>query len=120
MKAQELRIGNLIYNNGVRIIDAHDIMICDRNSDSFNNRNSPIPLTEDWLLKCGLRSKKKKLRGGYIKFTLLNNLFIETERNFVLMKPWIIISRCEYVHQLQNLYFALTGEELIINYPSKS
>ena len=35
----------------------------------------------------------------------------ETERHFIMLDNKII-ANCKYVHQLQNLYFALTGEEL--------
>ena len=73
----------------------------------------PIPLTEEWLVKFGFKIEGKTWgntnyskdfsgiwlqdRGELYKCTISNgNKHIEIR----------------YVHQLQNLYFALTGEEL--------
>jgi len=77
------------------------------------NQCEPIPLTEEWLLKL-----------GFIK-SPLNDTDFETEYLYQLNNPMIILNeergfffvdacnkQLEYVHQLQNLYFALTGEEL--------
>ncbi len=66
----------------------------------------PIPLTEDILLKCGLlkTSIGTFLLGSY-ELVSYNNHY-----NVSVFKGKI----CElsHLHQLQNLYFALTGEEL--------
>jgi hypothetical protein len=64
----------------------------------------PIPLTEEWLIKLG--AKKDKIDNTYY----LPELEIMLP-NFFRYKT-SMISRIDYVHQLQNLYFALTGEEL--------
>jgi hypothetical protein len=117
MKATELRIGNkVLYKNGII-----DVIIISGISYSFGkydvtinpNRKwimvdiktiSPIPLTEEWLLKFGFESL---LSGaGYVKN--------RTEIGYNHNGFYIITSglKIEYVHQLQNLYFALTGEEL--------
>jgi len=64
----------------------------------------PIPLTEEWLIKLG--AKKDKIDNTYY----LSELEIMLP-NFFRYKT-SIISRIDYVHQLQNLYFVLTGEEL--------
>lgn len=70
----------------------------------------PIPLTEEWLIKFGF----KKWKNGEM-FSV---------KNFIIY--WKAKSKCygygkshlqlkiKYVHQLQNLYFALTDEELTI------
>jgi hypothetical protein len=54
----------------------------------------PIPLTEDLLLKCGFADYSDD---GSKRIALIKDLEIKCP---------------EYLHQLQNLYFALTGEEL--------
>ena len=62
----------------------------------------PIPLTEEWLLKFGFRESNKylfKYKLGLKKRG--DNYFYDN------------IS-IKHVHQLQNLYFALTGEELTL------
>jgi uncharacterized protein YukJ len=75
----------------------------------------PIPITEEWLLKFGftrIKSKTTYCDDGFIDVWnkdgfLLDDkgVLIEYTENFV---------RIYYVHQLQNLYFALQGEELSI------
>jgi hypothetical protein len=66
----------------------------------------PIPITEEWLLKFG--AKKDKIDNTYY----LNELEIMLP-NFFRYKT-SMIRRIEYVHQLQNLYFALISEELTL------
>ena len=133
MKATELRIGNYLYyeatthvvsgilgnrvyswwvKDGKAVIeyetkDVGGAQVENPYIDNIN-RYEPIPLTEEWLLKFGFKSKSygygdsewKQWNNG--KITL--NGFRETLSGV----------DCEYIHQLQNLYFALTGEELEI------
>ncbi len=72
---------------------------------------SPIPLTEEWLLKLG---------GVWLvqepnRYNFYNNVFVTVIEDSFLY--WITeFETCvevKYVHQLQNLYFALTDEERI-------
>ena len=103
MKASELRIGNLIHNkqgNIVYVNTNHLTLLL----YGIENEFKPIQLTEEWLLKLG--AKKDKIDNTYY----LSELEIMLP-NFFRYKT-SIISRIDYVHQLQNLYFALTGEEL--------
>ena len=85
MKVEELRIGNWIK-------DGHE----------FN----PIPLTEEWLLKFGF--KKISEIGDYSNGNMTVILAI-SNKIYTLKRK-----RINHVHQLQNLYFALTGEELTL------
>lgn len=114
MKANELRIGNLVY--GVithRVIKSINE---DYYTDTYNNSTlirdaKPIPLTEEWLVKFGW------------ELTPLNASFKRYNRKSGFMiievyddnKFWAEYIYVKYVHQLQNLYFALTGEELTIS-----
>jgi len=112
MKANELRIGNLVaYEPTIDdweeiIVKCGNIIQCEISPDSF----IPIPLTEEWLLKFGFEKND-------------NNQFILMEGSVDILfnkdlNGWTCdginfsINMTEYVHQLQNLYFALTGEEL--------
>lgn len=71
---------------------------------------NPIPLTPEWLERCGLHKKfwnsdkDLKLEIYENKAYIGNNFSTNAS----------IIHNINYVHQLQNLYFALTGEELQI------
>jgi len=109
MKAAELRIGNWINYLGsgeVQIKDAKALFNSMEQFDYPYPKVSPIPLTEEWLIKFGFDGQ------DYNLFT------IELSRNqFMILKDeWLIVisNNCKYVHQLQNIYFALTGEELTI------
>lgn len=71
-----------------------------------------IPLTEEWLLKFGLEERYVKNEWSWH----LNkwNSYTEirkTEGGFKFLDGYPEI---KYVHQLQNIYFALTGEELML------
>ena len=72
----------------------------------------PIPLTEDWLKRLGLTQYSRETYNiGLIWVEYYNSTEWE-----VSLTTDCYPSDIQYVHQLQNLYFALTGEELkIIN-----
>lgn len=88
----------------------------------------PIPLTEEWLLKFGFEiSRYQKPRGqicgielyagwdyAFIRVGFKTDFIIRFYKGRFKLEPFY---SCEikHVHQLQNLYFALTGEELKIN-----
>jgi hypothetical protein len=81
----------------------------------------PIPLTEEWLFKFGfyLRdgfSNTFKLNVEKHKYDCSEITYSEKEGLFRFsngqQKGTTLIPHIKYVHQLQNLYFALTGEEL--------
>lgn len=111
MNANELRIGNLVYFLGnVHEIeglskrlrpDVGHFLLSNIEHAQKGFHLKPIPLTEEWLVKFGFKKGSK----GWFK-TLSNN----HKFNFYMYK-----NLCSNVHQLQNLYFALTGEELTIN-----
>ena len=107
IKANELRTTNLVYacKGG---IETRVGMIAHGTVNTFE----PIPLTEEWLLKLGLSKRLGEFRKE-----------MENERIFILhlfggeyyyanTEAFIEI---KYVHQLQNLYFALCGKELKLN-----
>ena len=103
MRVEELRIGNYYSNGFLEYVVDFNVFY---DNDLHKTTLHPIPLTEEWLLKFGF----EKLEGWDDTFFFqLNNVQI-TDYN---------VSGYDYdsfnirhVHQLQNLYFALTGEEL--------
>ena len=130
MKATELRIGNLInHDNGhvywsVDSISNYelDITIDDHQGDItvccvIYKSVQPIPLTEEWLLKFGFEKDEDN------DFYLDASYFDICYQN----KKWYLrqdgelfdLIDIDYVHQFQNLYFALTGEELKIKESEK-
>lgn len=125
IKGNDLRIGNFVFypsvdlDNGNQIkeitkVDGNDIKCQD-----IRAIFEPIPLTEEWLLRVGFvlgfdvftefyHNKKVKIylnefdgltdKGTWLCLLFGNNIGVNIK----------------YVHQLQNLYFALTGEELTV------
>jgi hypothetical protein len=130
MKPTDFRIGNYV-NNKERL----DIVTCLEYitfEDITNVRGQyyevfipePIPLTEEWLLKFGFKHQNKydlesnlyskKLNSKYY-FTIYSKTeTLDFKTKFI---GWKVLNigfdlKIDFVHQLQNLYFALTNEEL--------
>lgn len=109
MNVRELRIGNLIMTSKPE-------QVCDVMCDSVSTMSGtytldeiePIPLTEEWLLSFGFQKDKD---GVCTKLGVL--FWLESGRLQIADGYTSLINcPCAYVHQLQNLYFALTGNEL--------
>lgn len=111
----ELRIGNYTDKGCVTALPmgrqhSEWNIECDYHDYDFEEIN-PIPLTEDWLLRFGF--EKKETNFGYSKETEEGNIFINNYFVFNFDGFNIAMStELKSVHQLQNLFFALTGEEL--------
>jgi hypothetical protein len=77
----------------------------------------PIPLTVEWLERFGFRQEVSTWRGVWM---LDRTMMVrrEPEDDSYYMAPFYPQGKCKYVHQLQNLFQALTGEELIIKAPN--
>jgi hypothetical protein len=109
MEAKELRIGNYASNGeNVMLVDCHTIY---DNTVIFNGLKS-IPLTEEWLLKFGF--KKGTIENDNWAFTIF---FYDIWRVIYKEKKGygsadVYLENFWSVHQLQNLYFALTNKEL--------
>ena len=112
MNIKELRIGNII--KGFTTEEVRSI------GDQIVNLYrvgcySPVELTEDWLIKFGFKKVQEDKYGCHYEneecWVYLNHggfdleLITDDER-FNLLRTY------KYVHQLQNLYFAITGKEL--------
>jgi len=125
MKAEELRIGNIveyyITDNTderkewweVTKIDVHDLESLSQTNDPDYR---PIPLTEDWLLMAGFETR------GDFNITTFYKGENPITKDYLFSLVWLKNNpepfyrngyhKIKYVHQLQNLYFALTGNEL--------
>jgi hypothetical protein len=117
MKATEFRIGNIVYVKG-KVDELSGIADNDYYSTGYghgvwDDDIEPIPLTEEWLLKFGFNYIDDdgaylalKYRGFYIHSDDSDEFSIAT----IKVQDFRIVIK--HVHQLQNLYFALTGKEL--------
>jgi hypothetical protein len=106
MDIKELRVGNLLYNGFNELIEVKNIS--HYNTSGFLLETlKPIELTEEWLQKFGFELYDSvEFRHFYRKNDFdLNQDYQPIDFDCIEIK---------YVHQLQNLYFALTGKELEI------
>ena len=110
MKANELRIGNFIYNERNEIFKVNWI------TEMIESQSNAIPLTEEWLLKFGFTRHHDDYYNDIIFIkNVVNNYEFEWGVYPITLNSGVQINNrtlLKHVHQLQNLYFALTGEEL--------
>jgi len=121
--ANELRLGNYceyyIEDNMKKSdpgfwvknkIDLQDIECCLNNKEHFDKYYRTMPLTAELLEKCGFEKANDNF-GGY-----LSPLY-KVGRIRINDNEWYnscFYTTVKYLHQLQNLIFALTGTELEI------
>jgi hypothetical protein len=123
MKATELRIGNYVYDKygrvqevlsietectiedkAIRYVKYYNIV------ESIENTN-PIPLTEEWLLKFGFKVEDNSWFKNKDLITL--ERYDNRDWDVFYSNTYEVHLRViNHVHQLQNLYFALTNKEL--------
>lgn len=108
MKANELRIGNYVKSNDVNMAPYFIVTasFLKQNENEMSWFIDPIPLTEEWLLKFGFECVYTYDDHHY---------YLDSKHGFSLDRSFQHLDceyDIEYVHQLQNLYFALTGKEL--------
>jgi hypothetical protein len=129
MKANELRLGNWIeFNNFIsppnnlqvtpRMFRQLGMDLSENLDLELSGYHKPIPLTEEWLLRMGFEINKRPSKDIYIEFNprmaILFNQGNVGEMDLIQDGKFISFKHghIKYVHQLQNLYFALTNEEL--------
>ena len=130
MKTNELRIGNFVKDNifiyKVASVDFHsiygeidnvfnykDAAVEDTYKSGYYNLQieniEPVLLTEEWLLKFDWFS----IDEGRYTFRDIEYYTISNEGSLYFMGNYTCTD-IKYVHQLQNLYFAMTDNELTI------
>jgi hypothetical protein len=101
MKINEIRIGNYVYDDdGVYQINEHFYILLHRNIEEIK----PIPINQDWIKYF----KYNFLKYGFPNISVNWGVFEEV-CNFVIDGYRI---KLDYVHELQNLYFSITKNEL--------
>ena len=114
--ANELRVGNYARSQNGKVFE----MTYERFRAMLRIRDrdlKPIPISEDWMLEFG--AEKEIYEEGsdeyYLiirrdKFSIIwesdDNVYCDISENVFKLK---------YVHTMQNMYYALEGEELKIN-----
>ncbi len=129
MTPQELRIGNYVLEqngqeittiasitqpeNGIFEYEVNDVdgMFIQVPEDEIE----PIPITEDWLMEFGFLNGNKQSQCDmwgcwyYDDFKII----VDKDGNFEA-DVYVAELFLKYIHQLQNLYFSLTGDELTL------
>ncbi|QWT88133.1 hypothetical protein KBP46_10025 [Chryseobacterium sp. PCH239] len=114
---QELRLGNWININGNPFqIEMPDFnLIVNKNGKSTYE---PIELNEDWLLKFGFDSNNVAYKIDNDRFVFELYFYDAWNLNYVEKEKFgngsVELSGYWKIHELQNLFFTLTGEELKI------
>jgi len=130
VKPQDLRLGNLILHElfgAVEVIaiykNSYDVTRDGKTKEWFTGLGCKgIALTEEWMLKAGFEIRESLSYKEYFIGTneithdwLFSLTWIKNpERIDAINAPFYNNGRhtVQYVHQLQNIYFALTGKEL--------
>ena len=116
MKANELRIGNWINDsNDIVKAELYHIQSLLDGLDDFGG----VPLTEEWLVKFGF----EKNTGLYNNYSMVFDEYMCSVQivdgvwlfsNDVSDAGCYVFTDFKYVHELQNLVFALSKQELKI------
>ena len=124
MEAKELRIGNLVYDT--RTVGDRTGLPPVRNKTKITSIEEgsvyryiePIPLTPEILEKAGFVTSEElsyktvyNLKGVEISLIKDKRILFDVDNGDFVFG----FTKIKYIHQLQNLYFALTGEELEVN-----
>jgi hypothetical protein len=136
MEVQELRIGNYLTIDGVLVrvrsvysftngsfknnegtVEAYryDSIFEPKKISAGINRFEPIPLTKEWLVKFGFTYSDDidNLNRDFIKGIFYVQEHLDCN-DFICCNTIRSFTQLKHVNQLQNLYFALTNQELTI------
>ncbi len=120
MGISEFRINNLVAYNGKNqkpgritaiiddLIDGLGYLQIDfvRTKKYWEASLIPIPLNDDWLKRCKFKFKELGFDSFSVGIGMSSGIVHFYIGNYAI--------KIEFVHQLQNIYFSLTGKELII------
>jgi hypothetical protein len=117
MKATELRIGNLVIEDETQQVGQVDLVIIGIIERELNHTYKPIPLTKEWLDRFNMFNGKEYAygnyslrRGNYATSEILDHGWSIGIYN---SEGWMFLVCVKYVHQLQNVIFALTAGDVL-------
>ena len=116
LESRQLRIGNLLLGRGAvsQVLEVYENHIKTEKENKIPMRIvQGVPLTEEWLLRFGFEKMDRNSKQGVLStYQKKGNKFHVTNSGHVVYGFKHL--HINYVHQLQNLIFALTGEELTL------
>jgi len=124
IKVTDLRTGNHLEYlmsgapNGFQPykVDWQDLKWCEDDNDCFNKKHRGVAITDSFLYENGFKNylgKKgimKYFFGCYIELVPKDNVynvFYSNDKNNL-----VELREIKYVHELENLFFGLTGNEI--------
>jgi len=120
---RELRIGNKVASpkHGLAIATIQGmatnniVMLEEVSTYDFFSDIEPIPVTADWLLNAGFVDEGSHDYGNHHWVHNSLNVGFDGEA-FYYVDDWGVhyLGICKYIHQFQNHYYCMTGEELTI------
>ena len=127
--SKDLRIGNLVMVNQKMAQGTFSVVRISSNTVYVNTMRPidlsldeihPIPITEEMLIEFGWIWNKdcnsfEKHPNGDARMNLTYNSPSGSWTMFNYVLKALIANKIFYIHQLQNLFYALTGQELTIN-----
>jgi hypothetical protein len=109
----EGKIGYVSPNIDNRVEPFEDDVVEKDTPHKFLEEFESIPLSPEVLEKCGFKQNRSLIDGKY--WQIEGKLRIESKGDEFWFKSEEGKANLHYFHQLQNLYFALTGGELEVN-----
>ena len=132
MEKNQIRIGNIVYDS---LNQSYDIVIGINNNDTVD---FPFELNNDICFIDGIKINSDIIKTlGFIQDNPTEEFYVKTynnslDKNYIKMtmffanNKWTlcvilgevsstVIKDIKYVHQIQNAFFMITGEELDIN-----
>jgi hypothetical protein len=120
---RELKLGNIIQEQGLPYLRLSPFIFREildkpyliKGLKSKEPRFKPMPLSNEWMVKLGFSENKD---GQWLNHRGLSLWFrLDLRDNVPDLTIWnytslFSIRQLQYVHELQNVYFSLTGEEL--------
>jgi hypothetical protein len=119
IEAKELRVGNWVnylYEwQSIDTIGLYSVGLTGNGINTTLENLSPIPLTPEILEKAGFSKSMGSIwweDSERLPLSEIAKKFFYSICLSVNKSEWIDVTHIKHLHQLQNLYFALTGEEL--------
>lgn len=107
MQSKDLRIGNIVIGNsrgGYHYVDLPILKYLDENKSGY----SPCKVCREWLIAFGFKHAGIDKKTNCPKYKFKNLTLVESNS----LNYYYNNRQLRYVHEMQNLYFALNGEEL--------
>jgi len=122
MDAHELRIGNIVgLKDGSWFVVTEDHFKTAKFWESFHDSYQGVPINQYWASSLGLQVKLSSFityvedsQGQSNEFNLLNSVDQSNHEIWIVQYNEHTLKRVEYVHQIQNLFFAISDYELTL------